>query len=261
MRIIRSVAILFLIAGIQGCATYGRISGIPSDGQKSVFKDGRKTIISIKQNTVALAPDTKTVTSGQRGDFVIAVNNGTSQDILFSTEDVTASANTNGPFTSLKVFSYDDLIAEEKNRKAWAAVAAALQGAADSMNAAKAGYSNTSGTYSGSTYNSNGTRTYGYGSYSTTTYNYAAAQAARNTAQANSEARFARLESEGRENLQNLSSTILKKETIVPGAWYGGIVKVDLPEVVEQPQEIKLVVNVAGEHHEFKFTQAKVAGK
>ncbi|NTV47940.1 MAG: hypothetical protein HGB11_15790, partial [Chlorobiales bacterium] len=76
-----------------------------------------------------------------------------------------------------------------------------------------------------------------------------------------SEARFARLDAEGRENLKNLSSTILKKETIFPGAWHGGIVKVDLPEVVEQPQEIKLVVNVDGEHHEFKFTQEKVAGK
>ena len=100
-----------------------------------------------------------------------------------------------------------------------------------------------------------------YGSYSSTTYNYAAAQATRNTAQANSEARFARLESEGRENLQNLSSTILKKETIFPGAWPGGIVKVELPEVVEQPQDIRLVVTVVGERHEFKFTQEKVESK
>ena len=115
MKIITRVSILLLITGIQGCATYGRISGIPSEGQKSVFKDGRKTLISIKQNTVVIAPDTETVTSGQRGDFVIAVNNGTSQDILFSTEDVTASANTNGQLTTLKVFSYDELIAEVNN--------------------------------------------------------------------------------------------------------------------------------------------------
>ena len=115
MKIITRVSILLLITGIQGCATYGRISGIPSEGQKSVFKDGRKTLISIKKNTVAVAPDTETVTSGQRGDFVIAVNNGTSQDILFSTEDVTASANTNGQLTTLKVFSYDELIAEVNN--------------------------------------------------------------------------------------------------------------------------------------------------
>ncbi|NHQ60863.1 hypothetical protein G9409_09780 [Chlorobium sp. BLA1] len=261
MRIVTRIGILLLIVGMQGCATYGRLSGVPSDGQKSVFKDGRKTLISIKQNIVAVSPDTEIVTSGQRGDFVIAVNNGTSQDILFSTEHITASADTNGQLSMLKVFSYDELIAEEKKRQAWAAVGAALQGFADSMNAANAGYSNTSGTYSGSVYSNYGKSANVYGSYSSTTYNSAAAQAARNTAQANSEARFARLQVEGRENLKNLSSTILKKETIFPGAWQGGIVKVALPEVVQQPQEIKLVVTVAGEPHEFTFTQEKVQGK
>lgn len=261
MKALTKTTILLLIVGIQGCATYGKISGIPSEGQRSVFKDGRLTLISIKQNTVAIAPDTETVTSGQRGDFVIAVNNGTSQDILFSSEDVTAYVDSNGQITALKVFSYDELVAEEKKRQAWAAVGAALQGAADSMNAANAGYSNTYGTYSGSAYSSSGTSAYGYGSYSSTTYNYAAAQAARNVAQANSEARFAQLEAEGRENLRNLSSTILKKETIFPGAWHGGFVKVQLPELIEKSQELKLMVNMGGESHEFMFTQEKVEEK
>lgn len=258
MKILKSISILLIIVGMQGCATYGRLSGIPSEGQKAVFKDGRKTLISIKQNTVALAPDPETVTSGQRGDFVIAVNNGTSDDILFSTEDVSASAKIDGQVTALKVYSHEELVAEEKKSQAWTAVAAALQGAADSMNAANAAYSNTYGTYSGSAYSSYGTNAHGYGSYSSTTYNYAASQAAQNAAQANSEARFARLEAEGRENLRNLSLIILKKETIFPGAWHGGIIKVQLPEVTDQPQEISLVVNVGGENHEFKLTQEKV---
>jgi hypothetical protein len=261
MRKIFRIAILLLTVGIQGCATYGKISSIPSEGQKSIFKDGRNTLLSIKQNTVAIAPKNETVTSGQRGDFVIAVNNGTSQDILFSTENITASVNKNGQLTILKVFSYDELVAEEKRRQTWAAVAAALQGVSDSMNASNAGYSHTYGTYSGSTYTNNGKSAYGYGSYSSTTYNYAAAQAARNAAQANSEARFARLNTEGRENLRNLSSTILKKETIFPSAWHGGIVKIELPKVAEQPQEIYFVVDVAGEKHELKFMEEKVTGK
>jgi hypothetical protein len=261
MRIITRVAIAMLIAGMQGCATYGKVSGIASEGQKSIFKDGRNSLLSIKQNTVAIAPETETVTSGQRGDFIVAVNNGTSQNILFSTEDISASANINGQLTMLKVFSYDELVAEEKKRQTWAAVAAALQGVSDSMNAANAGYSHTYGTYSGSAYSNTGKSAYGYGSYSSTTYNYAAAQAARNAAEAKSEARFARLDAEGRENLRNLSSTILKKETIFPSAWHGGIVKVTLPKVAEQPQEIDLVVDVAGEKHKFRFMEEKVVSK
>lgn len=258
MKSFVKVAMLAIIVVTQGCATYGRISGNPLGNQKSVYKDGRKTLISVKQSTVAIAPETDTVTSGQRGNFVIAVNNGTNHEILFSTEDVTAYSKTNGQRLALKVFSYDELVAEEKKRQAWAAVGAALQGAADSMNAANAGYSNTYGTYSGSAYSSYGTSAYGYGTYSSTTYNYAAAQAAQNTAQANSEARFARLQAEGEANLSSLSARILKKETIFPEAWHGGIVKVELPAVSDQPQVIELVVNVGGEIHEFRFTQEKV---
>jgi len=174
---------------------------------------------------------------------------------------VTVYSKTNDQRLALKVFSYDELVAEEKKRQAWAAVAAALQGAADSMNAANAGYSNTYGTYSGSAYSSYGTSAYGYGTYSGTTYNYAAAQAAQNAAQANSEARFARLQAEGEANLSSLSARILKKETIFPKAWHGGIVKVELPDVSDQPQEIEFAVNVGGEIHEFRFTQVKVESK
>lgn len=261
MKTIIKPLLLMLFVTIQGCATYGKISGIPSEDQKSVFKDGRKTLISIKQNTVAIAPDTDTITSGQRGEFVLAVNNGTNNDILFSTDNVAAHVTTNGQLIALKVFSYEELVAEEKERQAWAAVAAALQGTADSMNAANAGYSNTYGTYSGSAYSNYGTSAYGYGSYSSTTYNYAAAQAAQNAAQASSEARFARLEAEGEANLRNLGARILKKETIFPGAWHGGIIKVQLPEVSEQPQEFMLVIDVAEESHTFKFMQEKIQNK
>jgi len=169
MNLFVKFAILAAIVVTQGCATYGRISGNPLADQKSVYKDGRKTLISVKQSTVAIAPETDTVKSGQRDNFVVAVNNGTNHEILFSTDDVTTYFKTNGQKSALKVFSYDELVAEEKKRQAWAAVAAALQGAADSMNAANAGYSNTYGTYSGSAYSSYGTSAYGYGTYSGTT--------------------------------------------------------------------------------------------
>ncbi|TNJ38640.1 hypothetical protein FGF66_07785 [Chlorobaculum thiosulfatiphilum] len=52
-----------------------------------------------------------------------------------------------------------------------------------------------------------------------------------------------------------------KKETIFPSAWHGGIVKVALPKVAEQPQEIHLVVDVAGEKHKFRFMEEKVVSK
>ena len=54
---------------------------------------------------------------------------------------------------TLKVFSYDDLVREEQRRQAVRAFAAALGGLGRSMEAANAGYTNTSGTFMGN-YNS-----------------------------------------------------------------------------------------------------------
>lgn len=126
------------------------------------------------------------------------------------------------------------------------------------MNAANAGYSHTYGSYSGSAYSRYGTSAHGYGTYSGTTYNYAAAQAAGDAARAKSEARFAQIEVEGRAALEGLSTAILKKQTIFPGDWHGGIVKVQMPPVEDAPVELLVTVTVGGEQHSFKFLQTKV---
>lgn len=258
MHIVGKVVSLMLVIALQGCASHAKLSGVPSAEQKTVFKDGRKALISSKQNTVIVAPETDRVGNGERGEFILLVNKGTAADLDFSTEDVTAYVQSHDALTELAVFSYDQLVAEEETRQAWAALAAAMQGLGDAMNAANAGYSMTRGTYSGSNYSGYGGNRYGYGTYSGTTYNHAAAQAAQNTAQANSQARFARIEAEGQANLQSLSTRMLRKETVFPGAWHGGIVKVQLPRVAEQSQEMRLVVFVGKETHAFNFAVERV---
>lgn len=254
MKLTTLMACALALAGLQGCATYGSLTAVPTNGERSIYKDGRNTLTSVKLNTVAVTPNSDRVKSGDRGDFTIAVNNGTTADVVFSTEDITAQSSTGGHTASLKVYTYEELVAQEKRRQAWAAFAVAMAGAANSINAANAGYSHTYGTYSGSAYGSNGTSAHGYGSYSSTTYNPAVAQAAMNDAQANTAANFALLAEQGQAQLSNLRTTILKKETIFPGDWHGGVVEVALPTVADAPQEIRLDVNVGGEPHEFIFT-------
>lgn len=257
MKLLLMMAGALALAGLQGCATYGSLAAVPTNGERSIYKDGRNTLTSVKLNTVAVTPNSDRVKSGDRGDFTIAVNNGTTDDIVFSTEDITAQRSSSGHTEPLKVYSYEDLVAEEKKRQAWAAFAVALAGAANSINAANAGYSHTYGSYSGSAYGSNGVSAHGYGSFSTTTYNAAAAQAAMNDAQANTAANFALLAEQGQAHLRALRTTILKKETIFPGDWHGGVVEVELPHVTDTPQEIRLNVNVGGEPHDFIFTLNK----
>lgn len=259
MSHLKLIATLLFLVLLSGCATYSKISCVESPDQRMVYRDGRETTISVKQNTVAISLESSTIQSGARANFIIGVKNGGDEDIIFSTENVTAKLNdgshSNEDF--MKVYSYEELVKEEKTRQAWAAVGAALQGMSESMNAANAGYSNTYGTYSGSAYSNYGASAYGYGSYSSTTYDYGAAQAAQNAANARSEARFSRLAEEGRANLQSLSSKILKKQTIFPNDWHGGIVKIQMPQVSETPNSFMVDVTVDNELHSFVFTQEK----
>jgi hypothetical protein len=254
------VLVLALLT-LSGCATYERISGVPSEGQKAIYKDGRKTLLSTKANVVVIAPQAEKTRSGERANFTVAVKNETQNEILFSTENVSAfkkDAKT-GDLVALKVYSYEELVNEEKRRQAWAAVAAALQGMSEAMNASNAGYSTTRGTYSGSAYSSSGASAYGYGSYYGTTYNSGAAQAAQDAARARSDARISNLQSEGEANLRHLASTILKKQTIFPGQWHGGAINVEMPPLDEAPQTIEFLVDVGDEKHLFTFKREQSA--
>jgi hypothetical protein len=235
-----------------GCATYGLITATPIENQKTIFKDGNKSVLSMKKNIVIVTPLDEKFSSEQRGDFLIQVKNGSNQDFVFSTDNISAKSTdpkSDGEI-ALKIFSYEDLVKEEQDRQAWATVAAAIQGVSDSMQASNAGYSNTYGTYNG---------TNGYGSYSSSTYNYAEAQTAQRQAEADSDARFARIEAEGQTNIRELSSTILKKETIFPDSWYGGIVKIKLPTVTESLGKLTITIVVGNETHVFNFTYSKIS--
>jgi len=96
----------------------------------------------------------------------VSVLNGTEKPFNFSTEDIDVYVD-NKP---IKVFTYDEPVAEVKRQRAFAAFAIALSGVAQSMNAANSGYTYHSGTYNSSYYSN-----YGYsgcGSCSYSGYSY-----------------------------------------------------------------------------------------
>lgn len=245
-----TVSIIF-----TGCATTQySVTPVANTNSKTIYQGGQETLLSEKTNVVALSPNSATLESGKRQSFTVAIQNRTGRDIVFSDEDIKASYKgiTGSPSLSLKVYSYDELVAEEKKRQAWMAVAAGLQAAGNSMSAASAGYSNTYGTYSGSTYSSYGNNYSTYGSYSATSYNYGAAQAAQNAATAQNDANFSRLAAEGKANLESLSATILKKQTVFTNQWFGGVIQIDMPRF-EESGELKFEVKTGDETHEIEF--------
>lgn len=234
---------------LQGCASTLRISPRVFDGQKKIYQEGVETVISAKKALVAIRPSTEIYSSENRPTIVVSVQNRTDETFEISSEDVKVFVDG----VSHKVFTYEALVAEIKRRQAWAAIGAALSGAAESMNAANAGYTYNSGTYNASAYDNHGNTAYGYGTFSGYSYNAAAAQQAQNAANAQTQANMRAIQDQAEQSLAILGSTMLKKTTVLPQAWHGGYITIGKIPNIRQQHEIRVVVTAAGEEHEFLF--------
>ncbi len=252
----RSHALIFGIACLvlTGCASTLRVQPVAGQDQHTIYKDGTEAIVSKKRSVVAVRPSNNTHTSEQRPTFVVSVINGTDKPIVFSTENITASASG----SPLKVFSYDELVAEVENQRMWAAVGAALSGAAQSFSAAQAGNQYTYGSYNTGYYGNRGYSGFGYGTYPAYTYNPGAAAQAQATANAQMNQNLENINSSANAALSNLRQNILKKETVFPDESHGGYVKLQEAPVPETSNSILLKVLLGDEEHSFEFIQTKV---
>lgn len=252
MKNLLTIAILGIF--LQGCAATLKLDPRALAGQQEVFQEGVEAIISPKKALVAIRPSANTYSSESRPTIVVTVLNGIDETFNFSTEDVQVFVDG----VPHKVFTYDELVAEVKRQQAWAELAVALDDVAQSMNADNAGYSYKSGSYNATAYDNYGNRAYGYGTYSSYTYNAAAAQQAQAVANAQTQANMQAIRNQTAQSLSALSTTMLKKTTVLPHDWHGGYVTIEKIQNIDQQHEIRVVVRAVGEDHEFMFNHFKV---
>src|SRR3954466_14400751 len=120
----------------------------------------------------------------KRGSVGVVVMNHGEKPFNFGPENVTAKL---ADGTPVSVITYEQLVHEEKRRQTWAAVAAGLAAAGNSMSASSSGYYSGYGTYHGSTYGSFGSTPFNSSTTGTVTvsgYDYGRAQAAQSLANA-----------------------------------------------------------------------------
>lgn len=291
----KQLSFFALLLLITGCETTGTLSPIAATGQTELMRDGRHTLVSAKKHTVIVVPADSTVVEGARGSLFVAVSNHSKHPIEVSParikaatlvaarEDVSTadflSAGQNGqPLPSfetiadadtylssyqsqfpqrhaLKVYTFDELVEEENERAAMEAVSIALSQMGDALAATNAGYQTGHGTFStvgspsGPTF-----RVYGHSEY-----NFAAAQAARNAAEAKNTARANQAMDMHEANMVGLKATILKEHTLLPGETYSGIVKIDLPSFATTDAPVPIVIDIeaGNETHRFVYKLAK----
>lgn len=180
---------------------------------------------------------------------MIAINLGVSP-VDFGTENIAMKS---ADDTYVHVYSYAELLDEEKTRQAWAAVAAGLAAAGNSMQAASAGYSTSYGSYTGSTYGTYGGSPYSgttYGSGYVTTYDPAKAQAAQALANQQNMANLQGMQMTNTLNEQRLRE-ILKTTTVFPGASHSGEVVFEVPKETGESEYISVRVSMGNDEHAF----------
>jgi hypothetical protein len=129
----------------------------------------------------------------------------------------------------------------------------ALSGAAGAYSAAQSGYSETTGSFTrNSPYGTS------YGSYSTTTYIPALAQAAIDASEDRTASSMAVIEGQAQDKLHELQATILKDHTVMPDEWHGGMIVFDAPAKADTGvAEYTITLRFDGEEHSFSITQQR----
>jgi len=253
----KKLFILMLAIGVlQGCATTSqlKLDPVASGEQKEIFQGGIKTLVSPKRSLVIIRASANSYQSVQRPSLGVQVTNGTEESYDFGPENIRVSVNGQ----SVKVFTYDELIAEVERKQESDATWAAINGIAKAMNAENAGYTDHSGTYDSSYYGS-GYSGYGHGSYSGQTYDAAAVQQARSAGDAETRAKMAAIRTQTDETLNQVASAMLRKETIFPQQTFSGYILLGKLPVPDTANEVTINVSVGGESHQFHFMLTKVA--
>lgn len=245
--LLRGTIALSLVALVAGCATTPPTARlIPSSGQELIYYRGDPCI------------ETEAVTS--KGPVWVSIcavakaANRASLELRFVSnaaasihiDESTVAAEVSG--AQVEVLAFTALAAEERRRQAWAAVAAGLAAAGNSMAASQAGYSSYSGTAytNASAYGSGGFASANATTqFSGTTYNAGAAYAAQARANAENARLLSAVEAQNALRSQQIGEA-LRPHTLAPGESHGTYVEIEHKRSREpQPVSVSVLLDDA----------------
>lgn len=239
----RYTAILVALA-LGGCASTYSLTPVASGSQDLTYDQGIAVIVSKKENWVVGVAPTSTAFEGRVVLRVVAFNDSEANG-NFGIENVRV-------FTSsgkiVRVFTYDQLVKEAKNKAAWQAFAVAMAASANAYAASQPATINSYGT----AYGANGTLNY---SSTSTIYNPANTALTNSINQSQTRSNINQITESLDATLSGLGSSILRTTTIEPGNSFGGNVVMDRPVfAADEDRTLRVIVSFDGEEHEFKFS-------
>ena len=235
---------------LASCVTPDASQFIPeSDAQRAIVRDGVPALLSEKPSSVVMVkPAPQQPAHPGRSAYVVAIFNGSTKPMDFTFGDLSVHRTKSGqPVSSLKTYSYAELVKEERRKQVAAAIITGLAGAANAAAAANSGYYTASGTV---------TSSYGISHVTVTGYDPTAAALAQANASAQNRAMIDNVVATGRANLDTLAHTIIKDNTILPGEWYGGVLEFDDPQG-EPPKSFRITVSAGADIHDIDVIQSR----
>jgi hypothetical protein len=221
--------------------------------QQAMTRDGQPALISQKKSTlVMIRPARRRFSSGDRPVFVVAIHNLTKAPLDFHVRDVAVTQVAGETSVAMKVFSYEDLVAEEESRQVMTALLVGAAAGANAAVASQAGYRTRT-----TTVNAPG----GSYSYQTTTRNPSASVAALNRATRQNQRLINAAVRDGQSALAALERDTIKDNTLMPNEWYGGLLHVQAPDEAAGaggPKRYVIAMTIGTERHEFDVVQEGV---
>ena len=250
MRLAQWGACAALAAVLSGCARMEAVRFEARPGQEAIIRDGQPAIVSrLKNSIVIVRPASRQFQAGRRPVYVVAINNLTNAPQQFSVARISVVQKLNGQIAALKVYTYDELVGEERRRQAIQTFATGLAAAGNAMSAANAGYYNSTANV----YGPGGVATVNVSGYDPT-----AAAVAQNRAAAQNDAMIANTIATGQRNLDVLERSVIKDNTLLPGEWYGGQLQFD-PPAGSSGKSYVITLPVGGEVHQIEVAQEAIA--
>jgi hypothetical protein len=237
------------IATLAGCARPEIARFQPSAGQEALVRDGNPALVSRRPGSLVIVrPAARQFQAGRRLAYVVGIYNMTRGNLPFSVSNVYVGQVSGGQITrGLKIYTYEQLVAEERNRQVARAVFTGLAAGANSYSASRAGYYNANATV----YGAGGVR-----NVSISGYDPAANAIAQSQAAAQNEAMIATTIERGRQNLYILEKSVIKDNTLLPGEWYGGQLVFDPPD--GDQKNYRITIPVGPDVHEIDISQERV---
>lgn len=219
--VMRWGAIFALALSSAGCVTTETVRFQPKPTQEAITRNGMAAITSRQRlSIVTVTPAIRELPAGKRPVFIVQIQNTSRAPLQFHVDQVQAVQVADGSVVKdLRVFTYEDLTAEERTAQVGRAVLVGLSGA---LNAAA------------------------------TPNNYWAQANAR----AENERLAVTAVAQGQANMAALEAAVIKDHTLLPGEAHAGQLHIESPEAYQGRKEYVVTVLVGADRHDIQVFQA-----